>query len=146
MQAIVQKYLTRKAGRIYILYVDFSKAFDCIQHDILCYVLLKNGCNGNFITVVRDMYSKLTSCVKTSSTGLSNYFKCELGTRQGCMLSPALFIQFLNEYINMLNESDCKGVFITEELPNLLGLMYADDIGNVTDTVGRLQCILNTLA
>ena len=146
MQAIVQKYLTRKAGRIYILYVDFSKAFDCIQHDILWYVLLKNGCHGNFITVIRDMYSKLTSCVKTSSTGLSNYFKCELGTRQGCMLSPALFIQFLNEYINMLNESDCKGVFITEELPNLLGLMYADDIGNVTDTVGRLQCILNTLA
>ena len=46
----------------------------------------------------------------------------------------------------MLNESNCKGVFIAEELPNLLGLMHTDDIDNVTDTMDRLQYIFNTLA
>jgi hypothetical protein len=146
LQATAQKYLSRKRGRLYILYVDFSKAFDCIQHDILWFILLKSGCHGNFMNIIRDMYSKLSSCVKTSFNSLSNYFKCEVGTRQGCMISPSLFVQFINVYINMLDSGGCKGIFISEELPNLLALMYADDIGNMTDTVGRLQAILNELA
>jgi len=146
LQAVAQKYLSKKGGRLYILYIDFSKAFDCIQHDILWYVLLNSGVHGPFINVIRNMYSKLSSCVKTAMDGLSSFFKCKLGTRQGCMISPSIFVQFLNEYVKCLNVGGCEGVFISEELPNLLALMYADDIGNMTDTVGRLQSMLNNLA
>ena len=39
MQAVGQKYLTKRGGRLYVLYVDFSKAFDCIQHDLLWFLL-----------------------------------------------------------------------------------------------------------
>ena len=146
LQAVAQKYLTRKSGRLYILYVDFSKAFDCIQHDLLWYVMLNNGFHGYYINVIRDMYKNMSSCVRTSSDELSDYFKSEVGTWQGCMLSPSLFTQFLNEYSKLLDREGCNGVFISEELPNLLALMYADDIGNMADTVGRLQQILNKLA
>jgi len=130
---------------LYILYVDYSKAFACVQDEILWYVLLKNGFHGNFTNVIRNMYEKLISCVKISYDELSEYFRLEVGKRQGCMLSPSPFIQFLNEYLYILENDGCKGVYVSEEVPNLLALMYADDIGNIADTVGRLQTILNTV-
>jgi len=51
LQASVQKYLSKSGGRLYVLFVDFSKAFDCIQHDILFYVLLKRGIHGKFVNI-----------------------------------------------------------------------------------------------
>ena len=146
LQACVQKYLSKPRGRLYILYVDFSKAFDSINHDLMWYVMMKNGCHGNFLNVLRNMYNMLISCVKTGPDRISKYFCCEIGTRQGCMISPTLFVQFLNEYINILDSCGCEGLYVTDDLCNLVALLYADDMGNLADIVGRLQKILESLS
>ena len=92
LNSVVQKYLSRPKGRFYCAFVDFSTAFDCIQHNLLFYALVKKGVHGNFIKVIQSMYKSLKSCVKTPQ-GLTEVFGCSTGTRQGCILS-LLFSHF----------------------------------------------------
>lgn len=145
LQSLVQKYLSRKKGRYYALFVDFSKAFDSIPHFLLWYKLINSGVHGKTINVLRDMYSKLKSCVRTPE-GLTEYFKCNVGTRQGCMMSPFLFSMYIGGLVDMLKENGCQGVYVSEEVPNLMVLLYADNIVNGADTVGRLQHMVNILS
>ena len=141
---LAQKYLSKRKGRFYCLFVDFSKAFDSIPQNLLWNKLLNSGIHGNIIKTLRNMYTKLTSCVR-SSDGLTNSFSCNVGTRQGCMLSPFMFIMYIDTLVKMLNDAECSGIFVNETLPNLLLLMYADDIALCADTVGRLQKQINVL-
>ena len=142
LQSVVQKYLTKRRGRFYCAFIDFSKAFDSIPHVLLWYRLLKTGLHGRVMTVFMDMYKQSSSCVLTPE-GLSEFFTNSVGTRQGCLLSPIFFVLYLNSFIEM-----CKtlnGVYINEDFPNLNGLLYADDLAELADTVGRLQALLNCL-
>ena len=141
---LAQKYLSKRKGRFYCLFVDYSKAFDSIPHNLLWYKLLNSGIHGNIIKTLRNMYTKLTSCVR-SSDSLTNSFSCNVGTRQGCMLSPFMFIMYIDILVKMLNDAECSGIFVNETLPNLVLLMYADDIALCADTVGRLQKQINVL-
>ena len=79
--------------------------------------------------------------------GLTDYFKCTTGTRQVCILSPFLFAFYIGELVDMMKDKGCKGVYINEEvtLPNLMIILYADDIAEGSDTVGRLQFMINVL-
>jgi len=49
LQAMVQKYTSKQGGRLYCLYVDFTKAFDKINHRVLFCALEKKGIHGTFI-------------------------------------------------------------------------------------------------
>ena len=53
------------------------------------------GVHGKIFTVFKSMYAQLKSCVKTPN-GLSDLFLCTVGTRQGCMVSPFLFVLYIN--------------------------------------------------
>uniref|UniRef100_A0A673LUT3 Reverse transcriptase domain-containing protein n=1 Tax=Sinocyclocheilus rhinocerous TaxID=307959 RepID=A0A673LUT3_9TELE len=86
---------TKQKGRMYCIFIDFSKAFDSVQHNLLYFTLSKNGIGGKVFSVLRSIYSKLKSCVK-GTDGLTEYFGCTICVRQGCMVSPLLFICFLN--------------------------------------------------
>ena len=77
-------------GTFYCLFVDLSKAFDRVPHLLLFYELLKLGVHGKFMKVIISMYNKLTACISTPE-GLMEFFKCFIGMRKGCMLSPLLF-------------------------------------------------------
>ena len=144
LYCIAQKFTCRKGGRFYCAFVDFSKAFDSIPHSKLWYTLIKEGVHGNFLKVLMSMYSKLKSCIKTP-LGITEHFQCILGTRQGCMISPLLFIIYLMELNKMLLNSNCPGIFLDNNYPDVHLLMYADDICIMADTVGRLQQQLNVL-
>ena len=145
LQALVQKYLTKSKGRFYSVYVDFSKAFDTVPHKHLFYRLITEGIHGNILKVLQNMYSKLRACVQ-SGNSLTVLFHCLVGTRQGCMLSPFLFIFYLNELIKMSNANECEGIYINEYHRNITMLLYADDLIILGDQVGRVQKLLNVLS
>ena len=145
LQALCQKYITKKKGRFYVLFIDFTKAFDTIPHNLLWYKLIKSGVHGKLLKVLNSMYSNLKSCVRTRS-GLTEYFQCTVGTRQGCMLSPFLFTLYISELVDMMKNEGCQGVYVDEQNTNILMFMYADDIASGTDTVSRMQKILNVLS
>ena len=144
LQSIIQKYLSRKKGRYYVLFIDFSKAFDTITHALLWYKMQRCGIHGKILVLLRNMYSQLKSCVRTEY-GLTDCFKCTIGTRQGCILSLFLFAFYIGELVDMMRDKGCKGVYINKEVPNLLNILYADDIAEGSDTVGRLQFMINVL-
>ena len=101
LKTILDKFLTRKKGRFCCLFVDFSKAFDCVDRDYLIYTFIKDGMNGKMLKLLRDMYSNVMASVKTKQ-GFTKPFECKSGVRQGCLLGPELFILFINELGQML--------------------------------------------
>jgi hypothetical protein len=145
LYAMIQKYLCKKGGRFYCAFIDFSQAFDSIPHQKLWYRLVTEGVHGKLLIVLRSMYARLKSCVKTPS-GLTRLFECLIGTRQGCMISPLLFILYINQLVYMCQQAGNPGLYLNEHFPSVHVIMYADDIAMVNDTVGRLQAGLNTLS
>ena len=113
LMATVQKYITQRKGRFYCVFIDFSWAFDTVQHKLLWYILTKKGVHGKILNVLKSMYAKLESCVLTPQ-GLTEYFECTVGTRQGCMISPLIFITFMAQLDELLKNSNCNGIYVDE--------------------------------
>ena len=83
-------------GKFFVTYVDFSKAFDTVQHPILWNILLRPGVKGRMIKILNNMRSTVKACVRGGSS-CTEYFDCLQGLKQGRLLSPTLFSLFINE-------------------------------------------------
>ena len=69
-----------------------------------------------------------------------------VGTRQGCIGSPKIFLLLINDLVSFL-ESRCNhGIFVTNEIPDVLTLMFADDVASFSDTVARVQKLIDLIA
>lgn len=146
LQAIVQKYLSRQRGRLYCIYIDFKKAFDKISHVKLFQSLQRSGVNGKFLSVLSSMYKNLHSCVRTTLSGsTTDYFPCNIGTRQGDVCSPIIFSLFINELNSMLRSNCTVGIFIDNSISDVMCLMFADDVANCAETVINLQRQINVI-
>ena len=88
LYACIEKYMLRN-GRFYVAYVDFSKAFDTVQHPILWNILLRTAVKGRMIRILKSMYSTIKACVRCCSS-CTEYFDCLQGLKQGCLLFPTL--------------------------------------------------------
>ena len=108
--AVGQKYLSKKGGRFYCLFVDFSKAFDTISHVKLINCLIRKDVGSNYLKLLISMYSGLYSCFKISENENTKSFRCNIGTRQGCKLSPVLFSIFINDLIEHLRVSNINRI------------------------------------
>ena len=75
LMSLGQKYLSKKGGRFYCLFVDFSKAFDRINNKILINNLKKGGFMEKMLKLLISMYSKLCSCVKIYNQKCTSHFK-----------------------------------------------------------------------
>ena len=111
---------------IFLIAVDFQKAFDSVSHKFLFKVLELFGFGQYFCSWVKTMYNGISSCVMNGgfSTG---YFDIERGVRQGDPLSPYLFLLVIETMAHALrNDKDIKGVeFDNSEIRQIL---YADDM------------------
>ena len=112
LQAIVQKYLSKSRGRFYVLFVDFSKAFDCIPRSKLWTVLQNKGLRGKMLSVLKSMYEEIKAAVRVNRCEITEYFQCMSGVRQGCTLSPLLFSMYVSELDLMLKTSNTNGVVL----------------------------------
>lgn len=95
LKTLMDKYLKHYKKPLYACFVDFRKAFDMVWHEGLFLKLVRHGIGGNFLRIIRDMYSIMKVCVKTN-IGISD----TVGVRQGDGIRPFLF----NLYINQLPE------------------------------------------
>ena len=145
-QSQVSEYVSKKRGRFYSVFVDFAKAFDSVPLFHLFYSLIQEGLHGRTICLLRNIYKKLNSFFQTSSGNITESFSCSKGTRQGCMLSPLMFVFYINEVIKQAEANQFRGIYVDEKHPNVSMLLYAGDAVLLADNVGHLQQSLDNLA
>ena len=93
LHAGIEKHLSKNT-KLYVAFIDFRKAYDTVDRQILWDVLMKSGVSGRMCKVIQSMYETVQACVMSGSGsegGLSDYFCCLQGLKQGCILSPVLF-------------------------------------------------------
>ena len=82
---------------IYFFFIDYAKAFDCVDHNKLWKILQEMGIPEHLTFLLRNMYAGQEATVRTGH-GTTDWFQRGKGVRQGCILSPCLFNLYA-EYI-----------------------------------------------
>ena len=82
---------------IYSCFIDYAKAFDCVDHNKLWKTLQEMGIPDHLTCLLRNLYAVQEVIVRTGH-GTIDWFQIEKGVRQGCILSPCLFNLYA-EYI-----------------------------------------------
>ena len=111
---------------IYLCFIDYAKAFDCVDHKKLWKILKEMGIPDHLTCLLRNLYAGQEATVRTGH-GTTDWFQIEKGVCQGCILSPCLF-NFYAEYImrNAGLEEAQAGIKIAGR--NINNFRYADDI------------------
>ena len=81
---------TRFQENIYFCFIDYTKAFDCADHNKLWKILKEMGIPDFLICLLRNLYAGQEATVRTGH-GITDWFQIEKGVHQGCILSPCLF-------------------------------------------------------
>ena len=82
---------------IYFCFIDYAKAFDCVDHNKLWKIMKEVGIPDHLTCLLRNLYAGHEATVRTGH-GTTDWFQIGKGVRQGCMLSPCLFNLYA-EYI-----------------------------------------------
>ena len=72
---------------IYFCFIDYSKAFDCVDHNKLWKILQEMGIPGHLTSLLRNIYAGQEATVRIGH-GTTDWFQIWKGVRQGCILSP----------------------------------------------------------
>ena len=96
MHNLIRETCHNKNSRIYSCFIDFSKAFDTIPHDLLSKKLLKFNITEKMFNIIKSIYSIDKVCIKIDNK-ITKTSKINQGVRQGCVLSPLLFNIFLSD-------------------------------------------------
>lgn len=75
---------------LHIIFIDFTKAFDCVNRDLLFKILQKLGCPAKFVRIVSMLYSSVHARLLIDGD-LSRPIDYKNGVKQGCKLAPTLF-------------------------------------------------------
>ena len=131
-----------KKDKIFLAFLDLSKAFDRVWREGLFYLLWKNGIQGKCWKLLRSFYSKVSNKVLFGDFE-SDWFDQEFGLKHGCVLSPTLFSVLMNDLVSMLSEHNL-GVNLASDIIN--SLLFADDIVLMGKSEQELQTLLNITA
>ncbi|VDI08550.1 Hypothetical predicted protein [Mytilus galloprovincialis] len=124
--------------KLYVAFLDSSRAFDTVWHSGLIYKLYQLGINSKALQVISDCYSDITSAVYVNEH-VSVPFKVRQGVRQGGVLSTILYLVYIND---LLNELELVG---TANISNIRtsNPSFADDVVCIGTSPQRLQNMLN---
>ena len=126
--------------KIYFCFIDYAKAFDCVDHNKLWTILKEMGIPDHLTCLLRNLYAGQEATVGTGH-GTTDWFQIGKGVCQGCILSPCLF-NFYAEYImrNTGLEETQAGIKITGRHIN--NLRYADDTTLMAESEEELKSLL----
>ena len=110
---------------IYFWFIDYNKAFDCVDHNKLWKSLQELGIPDHLTCLLRNLYVGQEATVRTEH-GTTDWFQIGKGVRRGCMLSPCLF-NLHAEYIMWNAGLDEAQAGIKIARRNINNLRYADD-------------------
>ena len=105
-------------------FVDFKKAFDSLDWSVMWQVMEAQGMPNKIVNIIKELYNNATIAVRLNMEGgIAKAFPQKVGIRQGCALSPAIFVLVLNFALKSYMEA-CEELGIKDA--DWLG--YADDL------------------
>ena len=110
---------------MYVIFVDFEKAFDRVPRSLIEWALRRKGVPEKLVAAITVMYNQVETVVQMERK-VSDSFMVKVGVHQGSILSPLLFNIVLDEIAKVVNKEQ------------LIELFYADDlllIGRTLDEV-----------
>jgi Reverse transcriptase (RNA-dependent DNA polymerase) len=125
---------------VYLCFIDYSKAFDCVDHARMWSTLRDMGFPEHLIALLHNLYDNQEATVRTEQ-GETESFGIGKGVRQGCILSPALFNLYAERVMREagLDEEASEGIRIGGRTLN--NLRYADDVTLATDKEGDMRTL-----
>ena len=117
---------------IYLCFINYTKAFDCVDHNKLWKILKEMGIPDHLTCLLRNLYAGEEATVRTAH-GTTDWFQIGKGVCQGCILSLCLF-KLYAEYImrNAGLEETQAGIKISRR--NINHLRYADESTLMADS------------
>ena len=125
---------------IYFCFIDYAKAFDCVDHKKRWKILQEMGILDHLTCLLINLYAGQEATVR-SGHGTTDWFQIGKGVRQGCILSPCLF-NLYEEYImrNTGVEEAEAGIKIARR--NINNLRYADDTTLMAESEEEIKSLL----
>jgi len=125
---------------IYFCFIDYAKAFDCVDHNKIWKLLKEMGIPDHLICLLRNLYAGQEVTVRTGQ-GTKDWFKIGKGVHQGCILSPYLFNLYA-EYIMQNARLDESQAGIKIARRNISKLSYTDDTTLMVESEEELNSLL----
>ena len=125
---------------IYFCFIDYAKAFDCVDHNKLWKILKEMGIPDHLTCLLRNLYAGQEVTVRTGH-GTTDWFQIGKGVCQGYILSPCLF-NLCAEYIMqnaMLDEAPARIKIAGRSINNF---RYADDTTYMAEGKEELKNLL----
>ena len=121
-------------------FVDYAKAFDCVDQNKLWKILKEMGIPDHLTCLLRNLFAGQEATVRTGH-GTTDWFQIGKGVHQGCILSPCLFNLYA-EYTmrNAGLEETQAGIKIARR--NINNLRYADDTTFMTESEEEPKSLL----
>ena len=124
---------------IYFCFIDYDKAFDCVDHNKLWKILKEMGI-PDLTCLLRNLYAAQEATVRTGHE-TTDWFQIGKGVRQGCILSPCLFNLYA-EYIMQNAGLDEAQAGIKIASRNINNLKYADNTTLMAESEEDLKSLL----
>ena len=159
----VQKKCIEQNKELYIVFVDFRKAFDSVDRDMLWKVLCVFSGPDHFISTISQIHDETMSRVDVGKQD-SNSIPMNHGTKQGCMLVITLFTLFLTVVLIILHHqidesvyirSRCYGKLFNIARPRagtktrtklITELLFADDTSLIAHDPAKMQQIVHVFS
>ena len=111
---------------IYFCFIDYAKAFDCVNHNKLRKILKEMGIPDHLTCLLRNLHAGQEATVRTGH-GKTDWSQIRQGVRQGYTLSPCLFNLYAEHIMRNAGLDEAQaGIKIAGR--NINNLRYADDI------------------
>ena len=127
-QRVLEIKLPTSAGsskNIFFCFIDYAKAFDCVDHNKLWKILKEMGIPDHLTSLLRNQYADQEATVRTGHV-TTDWFQIGKGVRQGCILSPCLFNLYAEHVMRNAGLEEAQaGIKIAGR--NVNNLRYEDD-------------------
>ena len=121
---------------IYFCFIDYAKAFDCVDPNKLWKILKKMRIPDHLICLLRNVEK-----IARTGHGTTDWFRIGKGVHQGCILSPCLFNSYAEYIMRNAGLKEAQGG-IKIAGRNSKNLRYADDTTLMTESEEELKSLL----
>lgn len=136
LRIIVEQSLEWKSP-LYINFIDYEKAFDSVDRESLWKLMRHYGIPEKFISLIRGTYQDM-KCRVAHAGQLSDSFEVKTGVRQGCILSPFLFLLAIDWIMKTTTAGRRNGIQWTL-FDQLEDLDFADDLALLSHNHAQMQ-------